>query len=87
MKKFLPIVAVVGLFASPALADFAAGPATPADPPAAPQLDACKKFCNFPAGSGNNLADGGTIRSHCPADSIAAGGDVVYELVEGLDKQ
>lgn len=81
MKKFLPLAAALGLFASPALADFAAGPATPA---AAPQLDACFKFCNYPQGTWENMGNDGTIRSNCPADSIARGGGVVYELVEGL---
>lgn len=83
MKKFLPIVAALGLFATPALADFAAGPATPAEPPV-PQLDACFAFCNHPAGTMQNLGSAGTIKANCPADSIARGGDVVYELVEGL---
>ena len=83
MKKFLPLVAALGLFASPALADFAAGPAEPA---AAPQLDSCFAFCNYPQGTMQNLGNDGTIRANCPADSIARGGNVVYELVDGLGR-
>lgn len=87
MKTVLPLVAALGLFATPALADFAAGPATPADEPAVPQLDACLAFCNHaPSFFGPNMATAGTIAASCPADSIARGGDVVYELVEGLGR-
>ena len=53
---------------------------------AVPQLDACYAFCNHPQSFfGPNMANSGTIAANCPADSIARGGSVVYELVEGLD--
>lgn len=93
MKVFLPVVAAIGLFATPALAGFASGPATPAPeapaaPPPPPQLDACKAYCNSaPSIFGANMADSGTIRANCPEDSVARGGSTIYELVEGLDHQ
>ena len=90
-KAFVPLAAALCLFASPALAGFASGPATPApEAPApveqTPQLDSCKAYCNHAPGMfGANMADGGTINANCPADSIARGGSVTYELVDGLD--
>ena len=91
MKVFVPIAAALALFATPALAGFASGPATPAPetpapaPAAVPQLDACFAYCNAQPGLfGANMADRGTINANCPADSVARGGSTIYELVEGL---
>ena len=90
MKKTLSIAAVIGLLATPALAGFASGPVTPAkeEAPAAavvderPKLDGCKGYCNIAPGLfSGNMADDATIRANCPADSIARGGTVVYELL------
>jgi len=95
MKVLVPLIAVLGLVSTPALADFASGPAVPAtEAPApaptpvvqTPQLDACKAYCNFePSLFGRNMATPDTISENCPSDSIARGGSTVYELVEGLD--
>ena len=90
MKTVLALVAVLGLFATPAMAGFASGPATPAiQTPApvvsTPQIDACYAYCNHAQSFfGPNMADDGRIRANCPEDSIARGGSTVYELVEGL---
>lgn len=88
MKNVLSLAVAMGLFASPALAGFASGPATPAKEPEvmaekAPTLKSCHAYCNYAPGMfGKNMASGSTIRANCPADSVAQGGSVVYELVD-----